>query len=162
MERNTTMRKLIISGLIVGLLAGAVVAPAEAKKKKKPKLPQKIERVVEGTYDNPAIGVPGVVGTSSAGGAVEFPIGAEEAYVSIDITDGSGQPVIATLSQDTDPSTPSWEIFATICGKTEAPLVVSPGIPVRVSVYTVPGPDQPNCTGPATGGKIKATFSNMP
>jgi hypothetical protein len=150
------MRKLIVTGVIVGLLAGMVAAPAEAKK------PKRIQRVAKGTYANPAIGVPGVVGTSSAGGAVEFPIASNESFISVTITDDGGQPVIATLSQDTDPSTPSWEIFATICGKTDGPLVVATGIPVRISVYTIPGPDQPNCTGPATSGTIKATFSNMP
>lgn len=155
------MRKLVVSSLIIGLVAGALlVAPAEAKKKKKKS--KKVERVVEGTYDNPAIGIPGVVGTSSAGGAVEVALGPTESFISVEITDDIGAAVTATMSQDTDPSTPSWEIFATICGKTEEPIAVEPGVPVRVSVYTIPGPDQPSCTGPATSGTIKATLSNLP
>jgi hypothetical protein len=155
------MRKLVVSFVLVGLMAGALVAPAEAGKKK-PRKPKRIERLAEGTYANPAVGVPGVAGSAAAGGAVEFPLTSDEAFVSIDITDDGGQPVIATLSQDTDPSTPAWEIFATICGKTEAPLDIAPGITVRVSVYTMPGPDQPTCKGPASAGTIKATFSNLP
>lgn len=152
------MKKLLATCITVGLLAGALAVPADAKKRK----PKRIERVAEGTYDNPAIGIPGVVGTSSAGGAVEFALASAESFIDIEITDDFGQPVIATMSQDTDTSTPSWEIFATICGATEDPLPVTPGVPVRVSVYTIPGPDQPSCLGPATSGTIKATLSNMP
>jgi hypothetical protein len=148
------MKKLIVSALVLGLLATAAVAPAYAGKRK--------QRVAKGTYENPAIGIPGVVGTSSAGGAFEFAVGAKESFIDIQITDDGGQSVTATLSQDTDPSTPSWEIFATICGETEEPLTIEPGVAVRVSVYTMPGPEQPTCTGPATSGTIKATFSNLP
>lgn len=154
------MKKTIAVALSLGLLVGALVAPAEAGKKKRK--PKKVTRTAEGTYDNPAIGIPGVVGTSSAGGAVEFPLGPKEKFLSLEITDSSGQPVTATLSQDSDPSTPSWEIFATICGATDEPLEVLPAVAVRVSVYTTPGPEQPTCTGPATSGTIAATFSNLP
>ena len=154
-ERGPDVRKLIVTGVIVGLLAGAMAVPAEAGKRKR-------TRVATGTYDNPAIGIPGVVGSSTLGGAVEFPITAKESFIAVKITDDSGQPVTATMSQDTDQSTPQWEIFATICGQTEEPLPISPGIAVRVSVYTTPGPEQPSCTGPATSGTIKATFSNLP
>lgn len=155
------MKKTIAVALSIGLLAGALVAPAEAAKKKK-RTPKKVTRTAEGTYANPAIGIPGVVGTSSAGGAFEFPLGAKEGFISIEITDDGGQPVTATLSQDSDPSTASWEIFATICGATEEPLEVLPGVAVRVSVYTTPGPEQPTCMGPASSGTIKGTFSNLP
>lgn len=145
----------MISALTIALVAGAFALPAEAGKKKRTK------RVATGAYENPAIGVPGVVGSAAAGGAVEFPLGPTEKFISVEITDDLGQPVIATMSQDTDPSTPTWEIFATICGGTEEPLPVQPGVAVRVSVYTSPGPDQPTCAGPATSGTIKATLSNL-
>ena len=149
------MKRLLISALTIALVAGALALPAEAGKKKR------TQRVATGTYENPAIGVPGVVGSAAAGGAVEFPLGPTEKFISVEITDDLGRPVIATMSQDTDPSTPTWEIFATICGGTEEPLPVQPGVAVRVSVYTSPGPDQPTCTGPATSGTIKATLSNL-
>ena len=155
------MKKAIAVALSLGLLAGALVAPAEAGKKKKRK-PKKVTRTAEGVYGNPAIGIPGVAGTSSAGGAAEFALGAKERFISIEITDDGGQPVTATLSQDSDPSTTSWEIFATICGATEEPLEVLPAVAVRVSVYTTPGPEQPTCMGPASSGTIKGTFSNLP
>lgn len=149
------MRKLIVTSIIIGLLGAGMALPAEAGKRKK-------VRKAEGTYENPAIGVPGVAGTSSAGGAFEFGITSKEAFIDVEIVDDGGQPVMATMSQDTDPSTTSWEIFATFCGSTEEPVPVEPGITVRVSVYTMPGPDQPTCTGPATSGVIKASFSNVP
>jgi hypothetical protein len=158
-EEALAVRRLIVAAVIVGLAGGALVGPAEAKKPKKKK---RVERVAEGTYDNPALGVPGVAGTSSAGGAFEFGLASNESFIDVEITDESGQAVMATMSQDTDPSTPSWEIFATFCGKTDEPVPVEPGIAVRVSVYTVPGPDDPSCVGPASSGVIKATFSNIP
>jgi hypothetical protein len=148
------MRKTIATLLAVGLLAGAFAAPAEAVKKKK--------RKAEGTYANPAVGIPGVVGSGSAGGTFEFPITSKESFISVEIADDGGADVIFTMSQNTDPSTDTWEIFGTWCGKTEEPVPVAPGIAVRVSVYTIPGPDQPTCVGPATSGTISATFSNLP
>lgn len=154
------MRKLIVTCVVVGLLGGALLVPAEAGKKKRK--PKRVERVAEGTYDNPAIGVPGVVGSSSAGGAAEFGLGPKEKFVSVEIEDSAGQAVMATMSQEQDPATPTWDIIATFCGKTEEPIEVLPGVPVRVSVYTVPGPDYPTCTGPATSGTITGTFSNLP
>ncbi|MDQ3963937.1 MAG: hypothetical protein M3277_08530 [Actinomycetota bacterium] len=154
------MKKTFATCLAIGLLAGALIAPADAAKKRKPK---KVERVMEAAYDNPAIGIPGVIGSSSAGGAVEFGVTTTEAFVDVEITDDFGQPVIFTMSQDTEPGgTGSWEIFGTWCGGTEEPVSIAPGIAVRVSVYTMPGPNQPSCMGPATSGAVKATFSNLP
>ena len=147
------MKKLIVTSVIAALVAGALVAPAEAKKKPKP-------RVMEGTYANPAVGIPGVVGTSSAGGAVEFATMSNENYISVEVADTGGGSPFVTMSQDSDPSNSTgWEIFATFCGSTAEPIAISPGLPVRVSVYTTPGPDQPTCVGPATSGTITATFA---
>lgn len=149
------MKKLIVTSVVAALAVGALVAPVEAAKKKKAK-----PRVVEGTYANPAVGVPGVVGTSSAGGAVEFPSLASENHISVDIADAAGGAPFVTMSQDSDPTnTTGWEIFATFCGATAEPVPITPGLPVRISVYTTPGPDQPTCVGPATNGTIKATFT---
>lgn len=155
------MRRLIVTCIILGLLAGAMIVPAEAGKKKKRK-PKRVERTAEGAYENPAIGIPGVVGTSSLGGAVEFGLGPKEKFVSVEIEDASGQPVMATMSQEQDPSTPSWNIIATFCGQTEEPVETLPGVPIRVSVYTTPGPSHPTCMGPASSGTITGTFANLP
>jgi hypothetical protein len=150
------MKKLIVTSVVAALVAGALVGPAEAgKKKKKPPAP----RVAEASYDNPAIGIPGVVGSPAAGGAFEFATMTTENYISVEITDDAGGSVTFTMSQDSDPSSSQYEIIGTWCGATEEPVQIVPGLPVRVSVYTMPGPDQPTCTGPATSGNIKATFT---
>lgn len=148
------MKKLIVTGLIAALVAGALVAPAAAGKKKKAKA-----RVVEAGYDNPAVGIPGVVGSPAAGGAYEFPTLSTENNVFIEIADGGGADVTFTMSQDSDPNNPGYEIMGTWCGATEEPVGITPGLPLRVTVYTTPGPDQPSCTGPATSGTITATFT---
>jgi hypothetical protein len=147
------MKKLIVTSVVAALVAGAMVVPAEAgKKKPKP-------RVAEASYENPAIGIPGVVGSPAAGGAYEFPTLTTENTVSVEITDDAGGAVTFTMSQDSDPNNTGYEIMGTWCGATEEPVVISPGLPLRVSIYTMPGPDQPSCTGPATSGAIKATFT---
>ena len=148
------MKKALIFALLIALLAGAMSAPAVAKKKKKPR-----PRVVEGTYDQPALGIGGVASSSANGGAIEVPLMPKEKYFSVEVTDDSGTDVYASLSQDTDPSTPSWEIFAGICGRTEAPIEVTPGIPVRITVTAGPGAEDPQCAGLASAGTIKATIS---
>lgn len=148
------MKKLVVTGLVAALVARALVAPATAGKKKAK------GRVMEGTYDNPAVGVPGLAGTSQLGGAVEFATMSNENYISVEITDSGGGSPYATMSQDSTPSNATgWEIFARFCGKTEEPVQITPGLPVRVSVYTTPGRDYPTCTGPATSGTIKATLT---
>lgn len=147
------MKKLIVTSLIAALVAGALVAPASAgKKKAKP-------RVAEAGYDNPAVGVPGVVGSPAAGGAYEFPTLTTENNVSVEIADTGGAAVTFTMSQDSDPNNTGYEIMGTWCGATEEPVAITPGLPLRVTVYTTPGPDQPSCTGPATSGTITATFT---
>ncbi|HYP23726.1 MAG TPA: hypothetical protein VEV43_09145 [Actinomycetota bacterium] len=147
------MKKLIVTSIVAALVAGAMVAPVEAKKKKaKP-------RVAESTYANPAVGVPGVVGSPAAGGAFEFGTLSTENFVVVDITDDGGQAVTFTMSQDSDPANTGYEIMGTWCGTTEEPVQITPGLPLRVTVYTTPGPDQPSCTGPATSGTMTATFT---
>ena len=147
------MRKLVVTGLVAALAVGALIAPAEAGKKKKK------ARVAEGTYDNPAVGVPGVIGTSNAGGAYEFGTIAGENFISVEVDDDAGGTPTITFSQDTDTSNTGWEIFATACGATEEPLPIEGGLPVRVSVYATPGRGAETCTGPATNGTITATFT---
>ena len=146
------MKKLLVTAIVAALAAGALVAPAEAGKKKK-------ARADSGTYENPAVGVPGVAGTSNAGGAWEFGTMADETFMTVEVDDDGGGAPFITFSQNTDPSDDSWEIFATACGRTEEPLEITGGLPVRVSVYTTPGPAHPTCVGPATSGTINARFT---
>lgn len=153
------MKKVLVTAVVIGLVAGSLGAPAVAKKKKKP---VRVERVAEGTYDNPAVGIGGVLSSGAAGGSMEFPLLPGEAYLSLDVTDSSGTAVYASLSQNTNPETPSWEIFAGVCGKTTEPIAVAPDLPVRVTITAGPGRAAPTCVGAATSGKVKATFSNLP
>ncbi|MDQ3916243.1 MAG: hypothetical protein M3323_13105 [Actinomycetota bacterium] len=146
------MKKLLVTAVVATLAVTAPVAPAEAGKKKK-------ARVAEGTYDNPAVGVPGVAGTSNLGGAYEFVTMTGENHISVEVDDDAGGSPTITFSQNTDPSDDSWEIFAVACGKTEEPLAIEAGLPVRVSVYTTPGRGAETCYGPATSGTITATFT---
>lgn len=148
------MKKLILTSVVAALVAGALVAPAEAGRKKKPK-----PRTVEGTYSNPAVGVPGLVGLPAAGGNAEFPTLSTENYISVEVADDSGGAPFITFSQDSEPNNTGWEIFATACGKTDEPIQITPGLPIRVAVYTAPGREAPTCTGPATSGTITATFT---
>lgn len=147
------MKKLILTSIIAALVAGALVAPAEAGKKKSK------ARVAEGSYENPAVGVPGVVGTSNAGGAFEFPALSNENFISVEIVDDGGGTPTFTMSQNSDPADAQYEIMGTWCGSTPEPVAITPGLPVRVSVYTTPGVDQPSCVSPASSGTIKATFT---
>lgn len=147
------MKKLVVTSIVAALVAGALVAPAEAGKRKKPKT-----RTMEGTYANPAVGVPGVVGTSNAGGAVEFVVMSNESSIAVTIDDDRGGTPVFTMSQNSDPADDTYEIIGTWCGETPEPVAILPGLAVRVSVYTTPGPGQPTCVSPASSGTIVATF----
>ncbi len=152
------MKKIVTLALLLGLVAGgAFAAPAGAKKKAK-----KTSRTAEAKYENPALGIGGVVTSGTAGGSAEFPLAAGERYFAVQIEDASGTEVYASLSQDTDPSTPQWEIFTGICGSSDGPIEVTPGLPVRVTVTAGPGREDPSCMGLASNGTIKATITNSP
>lgn len=147
------MKKLLVTGLAAALAATALLVPAEAAKKK-PK-----PRTAEGTYDNPALGVPGVVGSGAAGGSFEFATMATENFITVTIDDDGGGTPTFTMSQNSDPSDDSYEIMGTWCGETEEPVQIEPGLAVRVSIYSTPGPEQPSCVSPASSGTISATFT---
>lgn len=155
------MRKSVVVLLVLGLIFGALVGGAEAKKKKT----RKLQRVVEFNYTTASPGVSGIVGLCLAAlgvedsGCTDVATSTKEAYVMVEITDASGQPVNFDLAQDTDTSTPYTDIFASGCGKTEAAIPITPGLPLRISTATAGGPD---CPGVATTGSVKAVLSNLP
>lgn len=146
------MKRLIAVSLVLGLMFGAVATAEAGKKKKKP---VRIERVVEGTYDNPAPGIGGVVYFNNLGGQLDAPSGPNEFYMSIEIVDDSGQPTYFNISAD-------GTIIGGGCGKTETPIESTPGLAYKISVTMGPGLEAPDCMGVATSGTIKVTFSNMP
>jgi hypothetical protein len=124
----------------------------------------KTSRVVEGTYANPAAGIVGVGSDCTAGGCVEIATTAGENYISVEITDASGQPVAAALAQDTDGDGVG-TFFATVCGASTAPIPITAGSPVTVIIgagVVVDGATIPPgaCPSVATSGTVKATLSN--
>jgi hypothetical protein len=161
------MKKSMVTLLVLGLLFGSLVGAADAKKKKKkkPPVPVKVERTVEFAYNFASPGVSGVVGLCPAAAGVEdsgctdVATSADEAYVNVTVVDATGQPTNFDLAQDTVVDQPGFEIFASGCGATAAPVPITPGLPLRISVTAVGGPD---CPGAATTGDVKAILSNMP
>ena len=125
----------------------------------------KTERSAEGTYANPVAGIAGVGYTCAAGGCVDFPVQDTEAYASIELVDASGLPVAGAIAQDVD-GDGIGDIFASVCGKTESPIAITPGLPLTVAVGAgvVVDVDVPPgaCPSAATSGTIKVVFSNVP
>lgn len=158
------MKRILVLILALGLVFGSI-ATADAAKKKKKKKPERIERTVELTYDAPSPGISGVVGACmtvlgvEGTACIDTPLGAEDLFAKVSITDATGQPTNFDLAQETDPSTPYMDIFASGCGETPEALPIAPGVPLRVSVTAIGGPD---CPGVATTGAITITLSNMP
>jgi hypothetical protein len=153
------MKKSMVALLVLGLVFGSLVGTADAKKKKK-------TRTVEYSYTAPSPGVSGVVGLCltvigvDGTACSDIATSTREAYIKVTVTDATGQPTNFDLAQDTDPATPAVEIFASGCGTTgESAIPITPGLPVRVSVSTVGGPD---CPGIATSGTVQAVLSSAP
>ena len=146
------MKRLMVTFLVLGLVF-ASVATAEAAKKKKPKKPY--VRVVEGTYDNPAPGIGGIVTLNGAGGTLDVPTGAKEYYMSVEVIDGSGQNTYFGIAE-------GGSIVAGGCGKTAEPMSITPGGAYNITVTMGPGLEAPDCVGVATTGTIKVTLTSVP
>ncbi|HEY7874729.1 MAG TPA: hypothetical protein VIG64_06365 [Actinomycetota bacterium] len=153
------MKRSTVLLLVLGLVFASLAAPAVAKKKSK-----RVERVVEYTYQVPSPAVSGVVGACVADapastGCNEIATSTKERYVTVAVTDASGQPTNWYLAQDTDTAITGLEIFASGCGETAGPIAITPGLALRVQVGAVGGPD---CPGVATTGDVKVVLSNLP
>lgn len=150
------MKKAIVVALTAGLVAGSLVGPAEAGKKKKP--PKKVTREVVFEYVCPCPGVfqLGTLtgGTNVGGGA--FAIGLES-YLTATVEDAAGQPVPVSIQQDLDGDGGNNPV-GDFCGETTEPMPINPGLEVRVFV----GLPSQACPGPAAGGTITFTLSNLP
>ena len=164
------MKKAIVTALVVGLVAGAMVLPAEAGKKKKK--PKRVEAVVEVAYTGGEIGVNTPVasaGSCLVGGAAFtckelIPPSAGFSYIKIEIKDATGLTVGGFLAQQDADGDGLQDGYGEFCGAHSefVPMDV-PGTTVGISLYPgacdnggTPAPSTP------TTGTIVATFSNMP
>ena len=154
------MKKALITILALGLVATAM-SPAMAKKHK----PKVVTRTATADYTTPG-GVAGVVsGTDNTAGenagGVSFTTTSTEKYVVLSVADASGQPVAGTIGQDTTGDGLS-DMSVDFCGKTAAPVVITPGTDVTVFINEGPCADGPGGVGFATTGTVTAVFSNSP
>lgn len=149
------MKRTLVGLLVVGLVAGALSAPAAGKKKKKK--PKRVERTVTVTYDQPAIGSPGLTGVTFQPGIANAP---EEVWLSVVQQDAVSPLPFVRLAWDTDGDGTS-DTGLTVCGgQTEEPIAIPGGITINIFPYVAPGPQ---CTtGFNTTGTIEFTFSNLP
>ena len=164
------MKKTIVTALVVGLVAGAMVLPAEAGKKKKK--PVRIEKVVELEYTGGELGVntPVASGGVCLNGTDAFncksiiPPGAEFKYIKIEIQDATGMTVGGFIAQQDSDGDGLQDGYGTFCGAhAESVPLELPGSVVGVSLYpgACDGAGTPTPSTPTTG-TIVATFSTLP
>ncbi len=153
------MKKSMLVALVIGLIAGALVAPNAMAAKKKPK-----QRVLEGTYMCPCgaqvAGRGPAFRLSTGEGGFEIGVLPKEKYISLEVTDDSGTPVFFQVAQDVDGDGTLYEhAVVSACGANEEPAPLEKNAPILVFVQSG------QCdtgAGLATGGAFKATLSAMP
>lgn len=153
------MRKTLTVAITGALLLGAFVAPSAEAKKKKPK---RVERTAEAPYDSPAVGVGGLTGVcSGSNGCAEFAVASNEKFLDIALEDQTGTPGFFRVRQDTngDGEFTADDAAYQVCGATEEPIAIEPGLGIQVFIYAQ---GVPPCPGVSTSGVVKATFSNLP
>ncbi len=155
------MKRTAMAVLAATLILGLMVGPADAKKKKKkPPAPVKVTREVVFDYLCPCTGVLqfGTLGAAGNLGGGPVDIGAGEIYLTATGTDTSGMDVGVMIQQDDGTGANGGAIEGGAwCGATEAPVLLTEGMQVRVWVG-----DLITCPGLALGGTITFTLSNMP
>ena len=164
------MRKAFAVAVAVGLLVGSLAMPAEAgkkKKKKAPPAPVKVERTVEANYISPATAV-GLCTQTDGVGCMEIATGPEESYLTANVVDSHGQPVLISIQADTDGDNISDTTYGTFCGETKEPIKFDPG--VSLIFWVSPGNasgmqarvEQGCLPGQGFQGDLSITFSNLP
>lgn len=163
------MKKILVTAVVIGLVAGSLAAPAMAKKKK-PKKPVRVEEVIEIEYQG---GNGGVATPAFTGGVClndpSMPFSCKSAiptiaaeYIKVEVTDASGQKAGGFISQgDTDGDTVA-DGYGQFCGGHAEPVQLTvPAAAVDISLYAGVCSD---ASGPSvvTSGTITVTFSNLP
>lgn len=148
---------LMATSLLVGLV-GSLPSASAAKKKKK-----KIERTAEAEY----IGFSGLRSAAEGScdaegiGCVIFPVEPGEKFVSLEITDNSGQPVWASVYVY-GYNSPS-DAHEHVCGASESPFALAKGLTELVVIISQTTGGATNaCSGATTAGTVIGTFSNIP
>lgn len=152
------MRKAITVVLTGALIFGALLAPgAEAGKRIR-------KRKATGTYTGPSAAVEG--NGFCDPGCVRMKTKPTEKFVKVKITDVTGLPVSATVTQPDSNGDGFVETVGSFCGQS-GKLAISGGKPIMVFVFGHPttgvfeqygGPTA--CNGAATTGKVTAVFTN--
>lgn len=151
------MKKTIVLGMVATLAVGLAGVPADAAKRPKPK-----KRSMELKYTEPAHGAAGA-GVCFQGSSCLFygPPAAGEKLFEVVIEDDLGQPVPASVIQDTNGDGSflvTDDLTVGICGATEEPVEIEPGKAVSVWVWRAGA--NPPCPGTASAGTATATFSS--
>jgi hypothetical protein len=154
------IKRAAVLVMILSLVVGSV-AVAEAAKKKKPK---RIERTVEGSYDAPPLVIAGTCAQSGAIGCVAIATGPGETFISkAKVTDAHGQPVVVSVSANTDGEIGDDVSFGTFCGEVTEPMPIDPGVELHMWVGVVQDAVTEACApGLATTGTVSVTLSNLP
>ncbi len=152
------MRRIIAVTLgltLVTALLGA--APVAAKKK-----PKKVVRTYSEPYEASSVGSADASGTCvDTNGCVFLGVGPTENYLSFEVVDDTGLPVAVTVGQDSDTSDGFITRIADVCGKTEEPIQIQPGLQVTIWIWALPSATL-QCFGAGTTGSFTAKLSNLP
>jgi hypothetical protein len=151
MGTHTTFKSIAVIAS-AAVIMGAFIAPADAKTKRR-------ERTAQATYYGP---MTALCSPSEGLGCARFPSTSKEKYVSIEITDTLPTTVYARVLQRLN-GTQMTEV-ASICGRSEEPIRITPGADVYVWIWGERGLDliPVGCPGAPSSGTIKITFSNLP
>ncbi len=145
----------VLLGLI--LLGASLATPLDAKKK-----PKKVVRTYSEPYEASSVGSADATGTCvDTNGCVFLAVGPKETFLSVEIVDDTGLPVAATIGQDQNPGDNFVDRVADICGKTEEPLAIQPGLQITIWIWALPSA-RLRCFGAGTTGELTAKLSNLP
>jgi hypothetical protein len=155
------IKRAAVLVMILSLVVGTVAVAEAAKKKKKPK---RIERTVEGTYDAPPLVIAGTCAQTGAIGCVAIATGPGETFIkSAKVTDSHGQPVVVSVSANTDGEIGDDVSYGAFCGELTEPMSFDAGVELHLWVGVIEEVVNEACApGLATTGSVTVTLSNMP
>lgn len=86
-------------------------------------------------------------------GCIVLPVAPKERFVDVQISDASGTTAPGFVAQSDNPDT-----WTPICGGTDRPLKINPGVEVTIWVYAYRAPNLPPCAGAGTSGTVTVRF----